>query len=97
MSTYCRGKTVSKVSAACRKIDLKIETRGQCIELSHTECAQAPIPAKIVRDHSEILPTNKCILDKYLGRNISDQAVEDSAVFAFQFALYGLLRMMNIW
>ena len=86
MLTYCRGETVSKVSAACRKIDLKIETRGQCIELSHTECARAPTPAKIVRDRSKILRTNKCILDKYLGRNISGQAVEDSAVFAFQFA-----------
>ena len=86
MSTYCRGETVLKVSVACRKIDLKIETRGQCIELSHTECAQAPIPAKIVRDRSKILHTNKCILDNYLRLNIPDKAVEDSAVYAIQFA-----------
>ena len=65
---------------------MRIETRGQCIELSHTECARAPTPAKIVRDRSKILRTNKCILDKYLRRNISDQDVENSAVFGFQFA-----------
>ncbi|CAG8590631.1 9227_t:CDS:10, partial [Funneliformis mosseae] len=80
------GETVSKASTACRKIDLKIETRGQCIELSHTECARSPTPAKI------------CILDNILKRNISDQAVEDSAVFAFQFAgLYGQLLAVDLF
>ncbi|CAG8614951.1 1449_t:CDS:10 [Funneliformis caledonium] len=92
------GETVSKASTALRKIDLRIETRRKCIELSHTECARAPTPAKIVRDRSKILRTNKCILDKYLRRNLSDQDVENSAVFAFQFAgLYGQLLAVDLF
>ncbi|CAG8801774.1 27757_t:CDS:2, partial [Gigaspora margarita] len=94
------GETVSKTSTACRKIDLRIETREKHIELSHTECSKAPTPAKIVRDRSKILRTNKCVLDNYLRWDIPDQAVEDSAVFAFQFAvkmcLYYLVLMNSI-
>ncbi|CAG8747615.1 2944_t:CDS:2, partial [Funneliformis caledonium] len=85
-------------STACRKIDLKIETQGQCIELSHTECVQLPTPAKIVQYCNKILCTNKCILDNILKQNISNQAVEDSAVFAFQFAgLYDQLLAVDLF
>ncbi|CAJ0843880.1 10318_t:CDS:10 [Entrophospora sp. SA101] len=66
-------------------------------ELSHIECAQAPTPAKIVRDRSKILRTNKCILDNYLRLNIPDQDVENSAVLAFQFAgLHGQLLAVDL-
>lgn len=81
-----RGETIAKTSTARRRIDLRIETRNRHIELCHIECARAPTPAKIVLDRSKNLRTNKSILDNYLRFNISDEAAEDSAIYAFQFS-----------
>ncbi|RUS27115.1 hypothetical protein BC938DRAFT_483694 [Jimgerdemannia flammicorona] len=47
---------------------------GDNVELSHSECARLATPAKLIRDRSKCLRTNKCILDANLRHEISDKA-----------------------
>lgn len=83
----CRGETVSKATAEYRrKIDLRIVHKFKGIELSHSECAKTPTPAKAVRDRSKCLRTQKCVLDKFLEEDLSDNAVKDSTILGIQFA-----------
>jgi len=80
-----RGETVSK-STLNRKIDLRILTAKDDIELSHSEFARKATPVKIIKDRSKCLRTNKCILDTYLLRNLPEEAVEDSIFYGIQSA-----------
>ncbi|RUS21643.1 hypothetical protein BC937DRAFT_91989 [Endogone sp. FLAS-F59071] len=78
------------MEASRRKIDLRIVCREKDMDLSHSECARAVTRTKVTKDRSKCLRTNKCILDRYLMNNLSEEAVEDSAVLGLQFAdLYG--------
>lgn len=79
-----RGETVCRTSR--QKIDLRIVCREKGMELSHSECARAVTRTKVTKDRSKCLRTNKCVLDKYLMNNLSEEAVEDSAVLGLQFA-----------
>ncbi|CAB5358532.1 unnamed protein product [Rhizophagus irregularis] len=79
------GETVSK-STLNRKIDLRVLTAKDDIELSHSEFARKATPVKIIKDRSKCLRTNKCILDTYLLRNLPEEAVEDSIFYGIQSA-----------
>ncbi|POG79258.1 hypothetical protein GLOIN_2v1765777 [Rhizophagus irregularis DAOM 181602=DAOM 197198] len=80
-----RGETVSK-STLNRKIDLRVLTAKDDIELSHSEFARKATPVKIIKDRSKCLRTNKCILDTYLLRNLPEEAVEDFIFYGIQSA-----------
>ncbi|GBC12744.2 hypothetical protein GLOIN_2v1765777 [Rhizophagus irregularis DAOM 181602=DAOM 197198] len=79
------GETVSK-STLNRKIDLRVLTAKDDIELSHSEFARKATPVKIIKDRSKCLRTNKCILDTYLLRNLPEEAVEDFIFYGIQSA-----------
>ncbi|PKC74989.1 hypothetical protein RhiirA1_387687 [Rhizophagus irregularis] len=79
------GETVSK-STLNRKIDLRVLTAKDDIELLHSEFARKATPVKIIKDRSKCLRTNKCILDTYLLRNLPEEAVEDSIFYGIQSA-----------
>ena len=85
-----RGETVSKATAVCRKIDLKITCRGKNqgknVELSHSECARRTTPAKIINDRSKCLRANKSVLDQYLSHDLSDEVIENSVTIGLQLA-----------
>ncbi|CAG8638268.1 4631_t:CDS:10 [Ambispora gerdemannii] len=81
------GETVSQVTNDSRKkIDLCIRTKDGMKELSHSECAREATFIKILKDRSKSLRTNKCILDKYIGNDLPDEALEDTAIFGLQLA-----------
>ncbi|CAB4418077.1 unnamed protein product [Rhizophagus irregularis] len=69
-----------------RKIDLRVLTAKDDIELSHSEFARKATPVKIIKDRSKCPRTNKCILDTYLLRNLPEEAVEDSIFYGIQSA-----------
>ncbi|CAG8496457.1 4488_t:CDS:2, partial [Gigaspora rosea] len=69
-----------------RKIDMRIVCINQDFELSHVECAKAPTPCKAVNDRSKCLRTHKCILDKFLQKDFSDEVAKDSTIIGVQFA-----------
>ncbi|RHZ75721.1 hypothetical protein Glove_212g51 [Diversispora epigaea] len=79
------SETVFK-STVCRKIDLRILTIDNNIELSHSEFASNAKLLKIIKDHSKCIRTNKCILDTYLMHNLSGEAVENSTFYGLQSA-----------
>ncbi|CAG8509221.1 1437_t:CDS:2, partial [Funneliformis mosseae] len=83
--TFDGGETVSK-STLNRKIDLRVLTTKGDIELSHSEFTRKVTPVKIIKDRSKCLRTNKCILDTYLLRNLSEEAVENSTFYGIQSA-----------
>ncbi|CAG8587124.1 4872_t:CDS:10 [Funneliformis mosseae] len=84
------GETVSKATSAGRKIDLQIKCQEGDMELSHSECARSTTRVKLIKDRSKCLRTNKCVLDQFLKHNLSEDMVENSAIFGLQFAdLYG--------
>ncbi|GBB97123.1 hypothetical protein RclHR1_02920008 [Rhizophagus clarus] len=80
------GETVSAISERRRKIDLRIVHKYKDVELSHTECAKAPTPAKAIRDCSKCLRTTKDVLDKFLKEDLSDETVKYSVILGIQFA-----------
>ncbi|CAG8795874.1 14249_t:CDS:2, partial [Gigaspora rosea] len=69
-----------------RKIDMRIVCINQDFELSHVECAKVPTPCKAVNNRSKCLRTQKCILDKFLQEDFSDEVAKDSTIFGVQFA-----------
>ncbi|CAG8796880.1 17599_t:CDS:10, partial [Dentiscutata erythropus] len=85
--TEIQRETVSQVTnESKRKIDLCIRTEDGSKELSHSEYAREATLAKIIKDQSKFLRTNKCILDKYLESNISNEALNDMTIFGLQLA-----------
>ncbi|RIB04529.1 hypothetical protein C2G38_674053 [Gigaspora rosea] len=65
---------------------MRIVCINQDFELSHVECAKAPTPCKAVNDRSKCLRTHKCILDKFLQKDFSDEVAKDSTIIGVQFA-----------
>ncbi|CAG8731132.1 15362_t:CDS:2, partial [Funneliformis caledonium] len=76
------GETVSKLTLN-QKIYLRVLIAKGDIELLHSEFAYKAIPVKIIKDRSKCLRTNKCILDTYLLRNLSEEAVEIPLVMEY--------------
>ncbi|CAG8647753.1 3956_t:CDS:2 [Acaulospora morrowiae] len=88
------GETASKAMTVGRKIDLQImyrgKSKGKNVVLSHSECARRTDSAQIINDRSICLRANKFVLDQYLSHDLSDETIENSAVFGLQLAaLYG--------
>ncbi|RIB08713.1 hypothetical protein C2G38_328071 [Gigaspora rosea] len=81
-----------------RKIDMRIVCINQDFELSHVECAKVPTPCKAVNNRSKCLRTQKCILDKFLQEDFSDEVAKDSTIFGVQFAGEGSapFNVMNL-
>jgi hypothetical protein len=80
----CRGDTVSKVTSARRKIDLRIVDHNGDMEFSHSEFARVATPAKLTKDRSKCLRTNQSVLNNYLKNYISHEAVSNSLVLGLQ-------------
>ncbi|CAJ0903155.1 10456_t:CDS:2 [Entrophospora sp. SA101] len=81
------GETMSYVmSDCCRKIDLRFVHKAKGLELSHSECAKVPTPAKAVHDRSKFLQTLKGVLDNLLKEDLSDDEVQNSKILGNQFA-----------
>ncbi|CAJ0835793.1 11474_t:CDS:2, partial [Entrophospora sp. SA101] len=75
------GETMSYVmSDCCRKIDLRFVHKAKGLELSHSECAKVPTPAKAVHDRSKFLQTLKGVLDNLLKEDLSDDEVQNSKI-----------------
>ncbi|CAG8610488.1 2470_t:CDS:2 [Paraglomus occultum] len=81
------GETLSNATSdRRRKIDLRIVHKVKKLELSHSECAKAPTPAKAVHDRSKCLRTLKGVLDNFLKEDLSDEEVQDSKILGIQFS-----------
>ena len=65
---------------------MRIVHKARGVELSHTECARFPTPAKVVHDRAKLLWTNKCILDHYLMEDPMLASTDETVVFGLQFA-----------
>ncbi|CAG8798088.1 44046_t:CDS:2 [Gigaspora margarita] len=70
----------------CQKIDIRIVHRTKGLKLSHSECARAPIPAKVVHDRSKCLRTLKGVLDNFLKEDLTNEDVQDSKILGIQFS-----------
>ncbi|CAG8625390.1 3081_t:CDS:10 [Cetraspora pellucida] len=84
---FSDGETLSNVMHdRRRKIDLKIIHKTKGLGLSHSECARAPTPAKVVHDRSKCLRTLKGVLDNFLKEDLSNEDVQDSKILGIQFS-----------
>ncbi|KAF0501117.1 hypothetical protein F8M41_020136 [Gigaspora margarita] len=69
-----------------RKIDLRVLSTDNKLDLSHSEFACKATPVKIIKDRSKCIRTNKCILDTYLTHNLPKEAIENSTFYGLQSA-----------
>ncbi|KAF0342992.1 hypothetical protein F8M41_016053 [Gigaspora margarita] len=69
-----------------KKIDLRVLSTDNNVDLSHSEFAYKATPVKVIEDRSKFIRTNKCILDIYLMHNLPEEAIENSTFYGLQSA-----------
>ncbi|CAG8556278.1 6973_t:CDS:2, partial [Scutellospora calospora] len=79
------GETIPRPTVN-RKIDLRVLSIDNNIDLSHSEFARKATPVKVIKDRSKCIRTNKCILDTYLMHNLPEEAIENSTFYGLQSA-----------